>query len=149
MRSKTPLALMEQAVMVLVFALAAVLCLRVFVWSDMTSETGAAKDMAAVKAQSVAEVIKNEGKTGGGEEEVLAAAAKALGGKYDGAAVSLEIGYLDDWQVTSEDGRTYCLSAAPADLGTDMLGAVHITVDECSSGEILFEIDAAWQKEAD
>ena len=35
MRSKTPLALMEQMVMVLVFALAAALCLQVFVVSDL------------------------------------------------------------------------------------------------------------------
>ena len=34
MRSKSPLALMEQVVMVLVFALAAALCIQVFVFSD-------------------------------------------------------------------------------------------------------------------
>lgn len=37
MRSKAPLALMEQLVMVLVFALAAALCVQVFVLSGQTS----------------------------------------------------------------------------------------------------------------
>ena len=34
MRSKSPLVLMEQLVMVLAFALAAALCLRAIIWSD-------------------------------------------------------------------------------------------------------------------
>ena len=59
MRSKAPLALMEQAVMVLVFALAAALCLRVFVWSDQTSKRGEARDRALVTAQSMAEIYKS------------------------------------------------------------------------------------------
>ena len=58
-RSKAPLALMEQAVMVLVFALAAALCLRVFVWSDRASRQSEARDRALTAAQSMAEVYKN------------------------------------------------------------------------------------------
>ena len=48
MRSKAPLVLMEQAVMVLVFALAAALCLRAFVWSDQLSRQNEARDRAPV-----------------------------------------------------------------------------------------------------
>ncbi|MEI3306106.1 MAG: hypothetical protein V8R40_08850 [Dysosmobacter sp.] len=46
MRSKAPLALMEQLVMVLVFALAAALCVQVFVLSGQTSRWNAARDRA-------------------------------------------------------------------------------------------------------
>ena len=58
-RSKTPLALMEQMVMVLVFALAAALCVQVFVLSDRTSRYGKARDRALMEAQSAAEALKS------------------------------------------------------------------------------------------
>ena len=48
MRSKAPLILMEQMVMLLVFALAAALCLQAFVKSDELSARGEARDRAAV-----------------------------------------------------------------------------------------------------
>ena len=49
MRSKAPLVLMEQLVMVLVFALAAALCVQVFVLSDQTSRNYAARDRGAAQ----------------------------------------------------------------------------------------------------
>ena len=58
MRSKTPLALMEQVVMVLVFALAAALCLQVFVFSNQMSEKNRDTDRAVVLAQNTAELLK-------------------------------------------------------------------------------------------
>ena len=58
MRSKSPLALMEQVVMVLVFALAAALCLQVFVLSDQMSEKNRDTDRAVLLAQNTAETIK-------------------------------------------------------------------------------------------
>ena len=48
MRSKAPLAMMEQMVMVLVFALAAALCLQAFVKSDRMSKEMEARDRAVV-----------------------------------------------------------------------------------------------------
>ena len=61
MRSKSPLALMEQVVMVLVFALAAALCLRVFVFSDQASERNEAVDRAVLEVQNAAETLKSTG----------------------------------------------------------------------------------------
>ena len=46
MRSKAPLALMEQMVMVLVFALAAALCLQAFALADRISRQNAERDQA-------------------------------------------------------------------------------------------------------
>ena len=51
MRSKAPLALMEQVVMVLVFALATALCLQVFVFSNQVSKRNAAIDHAVLDAK--------------------------------------------------------------------------------------------------
>ena len=59
MRSKAPLAMMEQMVMLLVFALAAALCLQAFVKSDQMSKRMEAQDRAATLCQSAAEVIRS------------------------------------------------------------------------------------------
>lgn len=59
MRSKAPLALMEQMVMLLVFALAAALCLQAFVKSDEISASCEARDRAMTLCQSAAEVIRS------------------------------------------------------------------------------------------
>ena len=57
-RSKAPLSLMEQLIMVLVFAFAAAICLQAFVYSDNLSKSGTAREMAATRATEVAEVCK-------------------------------------------------------------------------------------------
>ena len=57
MRSKAPLAMMEQMVMLLVFALAAALCLQAFVKSDQLSKGMEARDQAVTLCQNAAEII--------------------------------------------------------------------------------------------
>ena len=61
MRSKASLFLMEQLVMVLVFALAAALCLRVFAHADALSQQIACRDEAVRIAQNAAEILKDTG----------------------------------------------------------------------------------------
>ncbi len=61
MRSRTPLVLMEQLVMVLVFALSAAFCLRIFVLSDRISRENEATTHAALLAQNTAELLKGRG----------------------------------------------------------------------------------------
>ena len=58
MRSKAPLVLIEQMVMLLVFALASALCLQAFVKSDAISVRSEEKGRAAIAAQNAAEVIR-------------------------------------------------------------------------------------------
>ena len=58
MKSKAPLALMEQLVMILVFALAAALCMQVFVRAQEISLETARRDEAVVLAQNGAELLK-------------------------------------------------------------------------------------------
>ena len=61
MRSKAPLMMMEQMVMLLVFALAAALCLQAFVKSDEMSRRSEARDRAVAEAQNAAELIRYYG----------------------------------------------------------------------------------------
>ena len=58
MKNKTSLLLMEQLVMVLVFALAAALCLTVFVKADRISRETARRDEAVLLAQNAAQALK-------------------------------------------------------------------------------------------
>ena len=71
MKSKTPLALMEQLVMVLVFALAAALCVSCFVAADRLSDRYAVRDDAVLEAVFtdkrygvISEVVVNDRSTG-------------------------------------------------------------------------------------
>lgn len=61
MKSKAPLVMMEQIVMVLIFALAAALCLQTFVLSGRISQNTEAKNRAVVEAQNAAETMKSGG----------------------------------------------------------------------------------------
>ena len=58
MKSKASLLLMEQLVMILVFALAAALCLQVLVKAGEISEETARRDQAVILARNGAEVLK-------------------------------------------------------------------------------------------
>lgn len=58
MRNKTLLVLLEQLVMVLVFALSAAFCLRVFVLSDRISREQETMTQAVLQAQNMAELLK-------------------------------------------------------------------------------------------
>lgn len=59
MKNKSTLLLMEQLIMVLVFALATALCLRVFVKADEISLQTARQDRAVLLAQNAAEQLKS------------------------------------------------------------------------------------------
>lgn len=135
-RSKTPLALMEQLVMVLVFALAAALCVQVFVLSDRTSRRSAERDRALLEAQNAAEALKS------GDEDYFAALSAATG---DGGR---SISYDRDWQsVTEADAAAYHLLIFPADSGLDYLWAARIQV-YTAAGDLLAELPVAGQEVA-
>ena len=58
MKSKASLLLMEQLVMILVFALAAALCLEAFAKAEMISAETHRRDRAVVLARNAAELLK-------------------------------------------------------------------------------------------
>lgn len=147
MRSKAPLALMEQLVMILVFALASALCLRVFVFSDRTSRRIEAEERASAVAQSAAEAIKYEGSNGMDAASALKAAADRIEGSCKKGV--LTVYYDKDWDASDEDACAYRLSAEEVESDADGLCVVRVTVTENTDGDgedgALFEIDVAWQ----
>lgn len=143
MKSKAPLSLMEQMVMLLVFALAAAVCLQVFVKSDELSRSGEARDRAAMLCQSVAEVLHSNG----GDLEKAAERLGIAYGAYAQEEPAFSAHYYEDWSPSNTRDYTYRLSVHPVDSGVSGLGKASVSVSK-EDGSILFELDIAWQEEA-
>ena len=122
MRSKAPLVLMEQLIMVLVFAIAAALCLRMFVSSGKLSQRYADTDMAVQVAQTEAERLKHN--------------------KLAWPDGKMTIPYDESWQPTTENAAFYLYITCSQP--TPYLAQAHISV--CTlAGEELFALPVAWQ----
>lgn len=124
MKNRTSLVLMEQMVMVLVFALAAALCLGMFVKADQTSQETQFRDEAVLLAQNGAEVMKTC--TGNLEE-----AARLLEGTCTENEVLVESG-----------GYTMVISLVDSD--TPGLGQAEICVS--MDGILVFTLRTGWQE---
>lgn len=145
MRSKAPLALMEQLVMVLVFALAAALCVQVFVLSDKTSRLHQARDRAMIEAQNAAEALKGRRET---------AYLDGLGGSPNGDQ-GLFLAYDEDWtpldtgadqSTYQEDAAYYLFSYENQAQSTDYLWAADVLVF-AADGDLLASLPVAGQRE--
>lgn len=148
MRSKAPLALMEQLMMVLVFALAAAVCVQVFVLSDRLSQRAADRDKAAVLCQSVAETLRHNG---GDVDAALASVCGAPPSHRDGFGYFQS--YDPNWEPLSHDGgrlqsSSYTLKAEPVDSGLSGLGKANVEAFIWNNGtmESLFALEATWQE---
>ena len=148
MKSKTPLLLMEQMVMLLVFALAAALCLQAFVKSDNLSKASQNRDRALEEAQSAAEVIRH---TRGDFEQ----AAEILNASVWQEDV-FSINYGRDWTrsepVQSGSGFAvyefgYILGVTRMESNVPGLGKAGVWVQEDESGEDLIRFEVCWQEE--
>ncbi len=147
MRSRAPLALMEQMVMLLVFALAAALCLRVFATSDKLSGEGEDRDQAALLCQNAAEVIRHHG---GDMGEALSGAAEDLEAAY--AQGLLWLDYDENWSPI--DYNTCGMGAPEAayrltaqGVPTETEGLLLAKVAVTAGDRALFSLEIAWQGE--
>ena len=135
MKSRAPLALMEQTVMVLVFALAAALCLRAFVLADGISRRVEATDRAVLWAESAADTLT-------ARNGDLAQAAAELGGNLDGQRWIIPLD--ETWQETAGESA-YTLTVQPVESDQPLLGKAQIDVAE-KNGESLFSLEVCWQE---
>jgi len=134
-RSKVPLLLMEQMIMLLVFALAAALCVRAFVLADSRSLHNEARDRALTVAQNTAELYKSFR----GDAESVAA---RVGGSLQNEGLS--IAYDKDWQPTERE-TAYLLTVTPLLDENPRLGKAELSVTD-ESGETLITLPLAWQE---
>lgn len=136
MKSKAPLAMMEQIVMVLVFALAAALCLQTFVLSGKISKKTEAKNRAVTEVQNAAELMKNGG--------FLEYAKRYAPTETEGEYVSF---FTEDWQITGEEKQAeYKMTVTYTESAELPLWQADITL-ATASGEELISIPVAGQME--
>jgi hypothetical protein len=135
MRGKAALSLIEQSIMLLVFAFAAAICLKAFVWADSKSALEQAQDMATVQLETAAETIKYYQ----GDFEVAAA---ELGVKAQGD--ELYVSYGEDLSVGSEN-PCYFLKAARLNSGKALLGQANLELTD-SGGQVLSRLAVCWQE---
>lgn len=124
MKSKASLLLMEQLIMILVFALAAVLCLQVFVSADQISRDTARQDRAVLLAQNGAEAVK----ASSGD---LEKASSILGAACSGDVLSLN---RDELRV-----EIHLLPASVPGLGQAEVAVL-------AGEEQVFSLVTAWQE---
>lgn len=118
MKNKTSLLLMEQLIMVLVFALAAALCLNVFAGADRISRETARRDRAVLLAQNAAEVLK---------------------------ATSGDEAYTMDMLESAAAAEGFRLEIDVKDSGSAYLGTAEIRIWQGDA--VLFALDAGWQED--
>lgn len=126
MKNKASLVLMELLVMILVFALAAAVCLGIFVKSDEISRSTHLRDRAVVLAQNGAEVMK------------------ACAGEADTAADKLD-GFVNGDVITvCREELVMTIAKVPSQIPGLGSGAVQVWQgDVC-----LFVLEFAWQEVA-
>ena len=126
-RSRTTLFLMELILMTLVFALATAVCLRVFVFADLTSENSRNLSNAALQAQSVAECWK----ASGGD---LQQTAHLLSARPDGQ--TLRLLWDQDWQEVDSGKWRFLLILTETELKCAKIEVRN------AAGERIFSLDA-------
>ena len=137
-KSKAPLVMLEQMVMLLVFALAAALCLQAFVESDAASRESEARDRAANLCQSMAEVLRtNGGDAGDAMDRVF--------GEYPADSFSLPL--KEDMTPTGPaEEAVYYLDVVPRDEGTPVLACAIFQIVTPERDEF-FSLEVMWQME--
>lgn len=125
-RNKAPLALMEQIIMILVFALASAVCLQGFVYANNLSKTGAQKESAAAMVQTMTEYCK-------AEQGDLDTVCKSVGGERtsDGMILKNQEENLRAELVLGEK--------------TEYLQYAHISVSGENDSREVYSADIAWQ----
>lgn len=142
MRSKAPLMLMEQMIMLLVFALASALCLQAFVKADVISKESEARDHAVLLCQSVAEQIKESGEK---DRNPVGAVASRLNAA-DRTPNSFALFYDKDWnRIDTVETATYMLSAVTLESDVPGMETAGVYVQKTDRGTNLFFLEVAWQ----
>ena len=132
-RKKVPLLLMEQLIMVFVFALTATFCIQAFVVASQISKESQAKDQAVNLAQNVIETLIA---TKGNLEEL----ESIFGGNANGDNWTLTLD--ENWSESDISEFTVIVNEKGGD---GYLGEAKIIVKN-QKESVLFEQNVAWQE---
>ena len=137
MKQKAPLALLEQMIMIAVFAVAAALCLQAFALAERISRENEDRDKAVILAQNAAEVCT----AAAGDQALL---IEKLGGAAMGQGWTALFGE-DLKEADTEGAYRVVVSRERADHPG--LGLANVCVYGAASGKLLFQIPTAWQED--
>lgn len=137
MKNKAPLALIELTVMILIFSLAAALCLQAFAWSDLKSSEISERDKAMLQAETAAEVLK-------ACRGDFSEAAELLYGTCDGED-TLTVYFDEEWLASDEETAHARLDAVKKEDNENLLGTAEISVWN-GKEENIFCMDVCWQE---
>lgn len=138
MKSKAPLVMMEQMVMILVFALAAALCMQAFVLSDSLSARDESRDTAVLLCENIAEEYK-------GFQKMAGPAATEGGTQTD-----IQKYYFDEKGARTETAPAYRIEVQPVSVEEPLdekLGKAMVQAFDEESGKLLYGFEFAWQRE--
>lgn len=134
MKGKTALTLMEQAIMLLILALAAALCLQAFLWADTQSRQNSSRDRALTQLQSTAEVLK-------AHNGDFSAASATYGGQAENG--QWQIFWDENW-AQAQTPDTYRLLAVSQDSHSPYLGSAVLTLLQDDTE--LCSLTVCWQE---
>lgn len=126
---KAPLVLMEQAIMILVFALAAAICIQAFVKANQMSVLGEQLDTGVSLSETAAELLKSSH----GDLSNLAGQLEEKGLKVQ----------QKDTQLTAENSDKLVMTVTLTEATEDVAGAA-ITIQN-PSGQEIYQIEVKWQ----
>lgn len=136
-KSRAPLVLMEQLVMVLVFALAAAVCIQSFVMTGIRSKKLVQKDHAMMVCESLAEIVKA---CHGDKNKILSETGGSL--QED----RIQVSYDENWnRVPREDAVYMAVFQLQDTKSLCHRGTITVTAQE--NEDVLFSLDIAWQGE--
>ena len=138
MKNKSTLVMIEHIVMLLVFVLAATVCVRMFVLSEKLSRKYEATDMAALIAQNTAELLKKGG---------VPALSETEGAVQTGEGVWAMF-YDKNWETAEQETAEFTLIVKSLPESSPFLFRAEITV-LTEAGEELFRLPIAGQKETE
>lgn len=120
MKHRTPLVLIELTVMLLVFSLAAALCLQGFAWADAQSLEESQKDQAMQQLQNAAEQLKS------------------------GEDLTETVFYDENWQEVQEN-PAFIMRLTPVERDVPYLSTVRLEMTK-ADGSFLAELTVSWQE---
>lgn len=123
MKNKAGLALIEQVIMLLVLAVAAAICIQVFIQAHLTAKQNHLEDLAMQQVQNVAENLKATGD--------LEQTARNLEGSIKNGVLTVK---FEDFTVT----------AAPVQSEDPLLGKAKVMA--CDGETIIAELHICWQE---
>lgn len=138
MKNKSMLVMIEHIVMLLVFALAATVCVRMFVLSDNLSRKYEATDRAVQVTQNAAEMMKKNGPAWFTEQSGV------LHTEEDTWAVFFD----EKWNATGAETMVYALVAKVSENTDKSLWRAEL-IAMTAAGEELFRLPVAGQKTAE